>query len=161
MEKRDLYDKNKNVTGKTIFKDDPIPTHYYELIVVIFIENDEGKFLIQRTSQEKGHKLSSTGGHPIHGQSSLDGIIMEVQEELGYTLAKEDVQYVVTVTRNKHIVDLYYTKQNINIEDLVLQASEVESVTWLTREEIEEFINNKEFQKSHGKLFHELIKYLD
>lgn len=74
MEKRDLYDKDKNVTGKTIFKGDPIPSNYYELIVVIFIENDEGKFLIQRTSQSKGHDLASTGGHPIHGQSSFDGI---------------------------------------------------------------------------------------
>lgn len=161
MEKRDLYDKDKNVTGRTIFKGDPIPPNYYELVVVIFIENDEGKFLIQRTSKAKGHELASTGGHPIHGQSSIEGILMEVQEELGYTLLKEDIKFVTTVTRNKHIVDLYYTKQNINIDDLLLQASEVESVTWLTREEIEKLINNKEFHKNHGILFHELLKHLD
>jgi isopentenyldiphosphate isomerase len=161
VEKRDLYDKDKNVTGKFIYKDDVIPPNYYELVVVIFIENDDGKFLIQRTSLAKGHKLASTGGHPIKGQSSIDGIIMEVKEELGYELSKSDIKYVVTVTRNKHIVDLYYTKQNIDTNDLVLQTSEVESVLWLAREEIEKLIINKEFQKSHGKLFHELIKYLD
>lgn len=88
-------------------------------------------------------------------------VLMEFQEELGYSLSKNEVKYITTVKRKKHIVDLYYTKQNINIDELELQASEVESVTWLTREEIEEFIDNKEFHKNHGILFHELIKYLD
>ncbi len=29
MEKRDLYDFNRNLTGKTIFKCDPIPDNNY------------------------------------------------------------------------------------------------------------------------------------
>lgn len=29
MEKRDLYDVNKKLTGKTIFKDEEVPENYY------------------------------------------------------------------------------------------------------------------------------------
>ena len=34
MEKRDLYDKNKVRTGKTIFKGEPIPDGNYIIVVV-------------------------------------------------------------------------------------------------------------------------------
>ena len=161
MEKRDLYDKNKNVTGKFIYKDDNIPDKYYELIVVIFIKNSADQFLIQRTSVSKGHKWASTGGHPVMGQSSKEGILTEVKEELGIDLPKEKIQYVTTIMKKKHIVDLYYITIDINIENLKLQSSEVESVEWLTRKEIEDLINSKKFHKTHGILFHEIINYLE
>ncbi len=47
MEKRDLYDKDRNLADKTIFKNFPIPKGHYILVVLIFIQNSEGKFLIQ------------------------------------------------------------------------------------------------------------------
>ena len=56
MEKRDLYDKDKNLTGKTILKNFPIPKGYYILVVLIFIQNSEGKFLIQKRSKLKNGK---------------------------------------------------------------------------------------------------------
>lgn len=64
MEKRDLYDENRNLTGKMIFKNFPIPNGYYILVVLIFIQNTEGKFLIQKRSKIKNGKFATTGGHP-------------------------------------------------------------------------------------------------
>ena len=43
MEKRDLYDFNRNLTGKTIFKGDPIPDNNYIIVVLVFIQNSDGK----------------------------------------------------------------------------------------------------------------------
>ena len=49
MEKRDLYDENKELTGKTIYKNEEIPEGYFILMVVAFIENNEGLFLIHKS----------------------------------------------------------------------------------------------------------------
>ena len=40
MEKRDLYNENKELTGKTIYKNEEIPEGYFILMIVAFIENE-------------------------------------------------------------------------------------------------------------------------
>ena len=44
MEKRDLYDGNKKLTGLSIYKDEEIPKNNYILIVVLISQNEENKF---------------------------------------------------------------------------------------------------------------------
>ena len=53
IEKRDLYDINRVLTGKTIFKGDSIPDNNYIVVVLVFIQNSDGKFLIQKRSKIK------------------------------------------------------------------------------------------------------------
>ena len=43
MEKRDLYDINRNLTGETIFKDEKTPKDRYILVVLVFIQNSKEK----------------------------------------------------------------------------------------------------------------------
>lgn len=75
MEKRDLYDEYKNKTNETIDKGQPIPKGKYYITVIVFIQNSKNEFLIQKTSLQKGHVWSTTGGHPKAGESSLQGIV--------------------------------------------------------------------------------------
>ena len=82
MEKRDLYNENRELLGKTIFKDEVIPDGSFILMVVGFIENSDGQYLIQKRSGIKGGEWAFTGGHPKHGESSLEGIKTEIIEEL-------------------------------------------------------------------------------
>ena len=37
MEKRDLYDEKRNLTGETIYKGEPVPDGKYIIVVLIFI----------------------------------------------------------------------------------------------------------------------------
>ena len=46
MEQRDLYDINRALTGKTIFKGDSIPYNHYIVVVLVFIQNSEGKLSV-------------------------------------------------------------------------------------------------------------------
>ena len=80
MEKRDLYDGNKKLTGLSIYKDEEIPKNNYILIVVLISQNEENKFLIQKRSKIKDGLWAFTGGHPKSGESSLEGIYTEVKE---------------------------------------------------------------------------------
>lgn len=52
MEKRDLYDKNKVLTGETIHKGEKIPDNRYITVVITFMQNSQGKFLIQKRSEQ-------------------------------------------------------------------------------------------------------------
>ncbi len=67
MERRDLYDINRQLTGETIFKDEPIPDGRYIIVVHVFIQNSDDKFLIQKRSMAKDGKFATTGGHPKSG----------------------------------------------------------------------------------------------
>ena len=82
-EKRDLYDKNLKLTGKTYYKGDKVPEGYYPMVVMIAIENSKGEFLMQKRVPRKGGDYGVTGGHPKSGETPYEGIITEVKEELG------------------------------------------------------------------------------
>ena len=41
MEKRDLYDINRNLTGETIYKNEPTPNGKYITVVLVFIQNSQ------------------------------------------------------------------------------------------------------------------------
>lgn len=57
METRDLYDVHRNLIGKAIKKDDKIPDNTYIMMVVIFIQNNNNDFLIQKRSLNKGGEM--------------------------------------------------------------------------------------------------------
>ena len=47
MEKRDLYDINRNLTGETIYKGEPIPPNKYIVVVLSIIQNSKNEYHIQ------------------------------------------------------------------------------------------------------------------
>lgn len=64
MELRDYYNINKEKTGETYYANVEPTGNNYMLIVVCFIQNSYGYYLIQKASKEKGSKWGTTGGHP-------------------------------------------------------------------------------------------------
>lgn len=161
MEKRDLYDKEKNLTRETIYKGDKVPSGRYYITVLAWIQNDDGKFLIQKRALKKDGKWSTTGGHPVSGQTSEQGIYTEIKEELGLDLRNEKIKLFKTIKTEDDFVDLYYIKANVNINNIVLQEEEVENVKWATTSEIEKMISNGEFSESHAEFYNYCMKYLN
>ena len=160
MEKRDLYDKDKNLTGKTIYKNFPIPKGYYILVVLIFIQNSEGKFLIQKRSKLKNGKFATTGGHPKAGETSIEGAITEVKEEIGLDISKQNMKlfYSGRSDTARVFCDDYYIKMDVpDIENLKLQKSEVDSVYWFSTDEIKKLMQEGKFFASHYDDFEILL----
>lgn len=159
MEKRDLYDQNKKLTGLTIFKDEEIKEGYYILMVVAFIQNSEGKFLIQKRSESKGGEWAFTGGHPKAGESSLEGIKTEVKEELGIEI-DNPILFKEASGKNT-FCDLYYIKQDVDLNEIVVQEEEVSEVKFASIEEIDNLFDNGLFKKGHYMMFKDCLEYLD
>lgn len=160
MEKRDLYDENKELTGKTIYKGQIVPKGKYYITVIIFIQNENNKFLIQKRTPEKNGKWATTGGHPISGKTSKQGIITEVEEELGINLNENNIVLIKTIKTEDDFVDIYYLKENVNMNKIKIQKEEVEKVKWSSEAEIKKLIENGEFSKSHTEFFEVCLNYL-
>ena len=164
LEKRDLYDANRNLTGKTIYKGEKIPEGSYINVVLVFIQNSEGKFLIQKRSERKNGLYATTGGHPKSGEDSLQGVITEVKEEIGIDLKPEDVKLYYGGRSDEEQVfwDDYYVKMDIpNIENLKLQEEEVASVHWFTADEIIDLMKNELFFMNHFEEFEVLLDWIE
>ena len=163
MEKRDLYDINRNLTGETIYKGDSIPDGKFILVVLSFIQNSKDEFLIQKRSVQKGGKYASTGGHAKTGETSIQAMMTEINEELSLN-ANEDELHLVYSGRedeDKIFFDLYYMKKDFSTNSLILQKEEVESVKWMTVNEIKQLISTNEFFDSNVDEFYKILGYLN
>lgn len=49
----DIYDKNRNITGKTIARGELMAEDEYHLVVQVWIKNDENKWLISKRAATK------------------------------------------------------------------------------------------------------------
>ena len=161
MELRDLYDDKKRLTGEVIKKGDAIPTGRYYLTVVVFIENDVGEFLLQKRVKKKDGKWATTGGHPKSGDSSLEGVVTEIKEELGININQNELTLYKTKRTVDDFVDMYYVRKNIDIDKIVLQATEVDDVVWADRKKIQKLISNGDFSSSHIEFYKSCLKFLN
>ena len=161
MELRDLYDENKELTGETIYKGQDVPKGRYYITVVVFIQNSKNEFLLQKRVKKKDGKWATTGGHPVSGETSKQGIITEIKEELGIDIPEENIQLFKTIKTEDDFVDIYYLKEDIDINKIKIQKEEVSDVKWATINDIEKMIKEGEFSESHREFFGDCIKYLN
>ena len=162
MEYQDLYDKDGNKTGEIVLRTrekNNFPEDRFVKIVIIFIKNSEGKYLIQLTSKEKNSVMAATGGHVQAGQSSIEAIYAEVNEELGIDISHDDIKMLGSYTKQRALVDVYYLEKDIDIKDITLQVEEVESVNWYTVEEIKKFIEEGTFRTGNIEGFEMALEY--
>ena len=85
----DLYDKDRNLTGRDQVRGEPIPDGCYHLVVHVWIRTPDGRFLVsQRAADRKSNPLmwETTGGSVLKGETSLEGALRETKEELGIDL---------------------------------------------------------------------------
>ena len=147
MEYLNLYDINGNLLKEKGIRG--VKTDNLVGIVIIFIENSKGEFLIQKTSSEKDSLFATTGGHVTYGLTFKDAIIKEVEEELGIDISNDNIIEVNTYIREFYIQKVFYLKKDINIEDIIIQESEVDYVKWIDKDSINKLIENKEFRESN------------
>ncbi len=160
MELLEIYNDQGKPTGKTVVRGDKnlkLEDNEHIAVGVVFIENSNHEFLIQKTSKEKGGYYSSTGGHITKGETPLSSILREIEEELGITVTKDEIKSLDFINNGIPIMFLFYMQKDINIDDIKVQKEEVDYVEYKSIDEIEKLINNNEMLKSHGMLFKEIL----
>lgn len=143
----DIYDLNRNPTGRTHRRGDPLAPLDFHLVVHVWIMNSNGEFLISQRAPTKGYPLmwECTGGSALAGDDSRAAAIREVQEELGLGLTQGRGVCVFTIVRRNDFCDVWLFTQNFEIEDVRLQKSETVDVRWATEGEIRGMVESGEF----------------
>ena len=160
-EYRELFADKRKVTGKKMLKDGIQPKGLKYVTVAVFIYNTKiHKFLIQKRTADKGGKFGTTSGHPIFGQSSLEGMITEIKEEIGLDVDKDSLKLVDTIERKKKYVDIYFMETDKKLDNFSIQKEELEEVQWMNKKEIDLLYSKNKFKKTHYKYFNKLLEYV-
>jgi 8-oxo-dGTP pyrophosphatase MutT (NUDIX family) len=160
-ELRDLYDINSNKTNKTYRKGDLIPEGYYPMVVMVVIRNSNGEFLMQKRVESKGGDWGVTGGHPKSGETSIEGIITEVKEELGLDFSEENFIEYDSGCDGKDCYNMYFVTKDININDITIQQEELSEVRWFTMDELKGMVNSGELNEDQIACFNKVCNYLN
>lgn len=108
----------------------------------IFILNEKGEILCHERSKNKerfpGAWSTHFGGHVVEGESFKIGALKELEEELGLNV--NAFQLIAWRTSKKDVSRIwvrdFITMYTGSIDDLVLQKSEIDSVKWMSAQEI-------------------------
>lgn len=149
MELWDVYDCNRVKTGRTHERGKPMLAGDYHLVVVIWVLNSKGQFLVtKRTPNKRFPNLwEPTGGSAVTGDTSLDAALREVKEETGLTLEPENGKIILSNRLDEYpdFLDVWLFKQDFDISEVVLQEGETCDAKWATEQEIRSMIDTGEF----------------
>ena len=162
MEYLQVFDENKKKLEEKVSRDEKynLPSDRRFMIVLIFIENSKGEFLLQKTSKSRQSCIATTGGHVTYGDSALETVVKECKEELGIDVSANKITYIDTVLFKNCFLETFYTKMELDPSNLTLQTEEVESVKWYTKDEISEFIKQNEFREGNIKPYEKILEYI-
>lgn len=159
-EERDLYNEKLELTNKTYFKGDEIPSNYFPMVVMIAIQNSNGEFLMQKRVESKGGDWGVTGGHPKHGETPEQGIITEVKEELGIDISNQKIIEFERGCDGKDCYIMYYTNMDLDIDKLVIQLDELSEVKWFSMEKLQQMVDIGELNKDQVEFFNKCVEFL-
>jgi len=149
MELWDVYDVNRNKTGKTMVRGENFEEGAYHMVVHICIFNSKGEMLIQQRQPFKEGWPNlwdiTVGGSAVQGDSSQTAAERELQEELGISLNLQGIRPNMTINFDRGFDDIYLIEKDIDLSELKLQYEEVQNAKWATKEEILEMIAAGEF----------------
>lgn len=117
----------------------------YRLSCFIWVINDNEEILLQQrlaSSKKMPNMWGTTAGGVKLGETSLDGAIRELFEELGINVTKDELEFIGSNKRINDYVEVWLCKKNIDLKELKLEPTEVQNAKWLLVKEFEEMINN-------------------
>ncbi|MCM1988922.1 NUDIX hydrolase [Oceanirhabdus seepicola] len=144
----DIYDINGHKTGEVFMRGETLKEGQYYLAANIWIINSNFEILIQKRSELKNFSpniWATHGGCVSAGETSLNGCIREVYEEIGIEIPAKDIKPLTRTTSGKLIMDNYIVVQEFNISSAKLQVEEVSEIKWVSLDELVHMAKNKEF----------------
>jgi len=154
----DVLDENGNKTGEIRSRKDVHEKGLWHRIALLAIANDRNEILIQ----QRGANVSkfpnlwdlSVASHVAAGQTSLNTILREVNEEIGFQIPRKitvlDFQFI-TSFRNHHTIgniienqfyDLFLLRENINLDQITFNDNEVQNIQYLNYTAIQKLMKS-------------------
>ena len=175
MEIVDLIDENGNIRGGETRKN----AHKQGLMhmasgLIIFCQIKGKYFLLSQQRSYKKEKNAglwdiSASGHIPSGETPLNSLIREAEEELGLTFNPDEFTLLGKFWRHEVYSEdfieneldyIYIIEKNIDLKDITIQEEEVENAAYIEVTEFKNMLKNRQAVNREG-VWEEFFKYLD
>lgn len=150
MEIFDLYDKYLNLLPNKMVRGEQNGPGEYHIVVHVWIKSGD-KYLMQQRSKTTDRfpfQWASCGGAVTTGEDSKSTAQREVLEEMGIDIDIDKYEFkkhfFVETEYSNYVIALYVVEEDIKLEDLVLQESEVKRCQYFTLDEIKTKIKKRQ-----------------
>ena len=146
MEYNDIYDENRQLTGRVHRRGSSWKQGEYGLVVCVWVYDGRGRVLMTRRAQEKSFAgtWENSGGAAKAGETSRQAIARELFEETGIRAEEEEFHLLCQAQEGHTIYDFYALKRQVRLSDIVLQPGETDDVRWATFNEVHAMIRRRQ-----------------
>ena len=132
VEYNDIYDRNRNLTGRLHQRGTVWNPGEFGLVVCVWVYDGRGHFLLTRRAPGKSFAgtWENSGGAAKAGETSLQAIARELFEETGIRAAEEEFELLDTDRDKNTFYDFYCLKREVSLKDIVLLPGETDGVQW-------------------------------
>ncbi len=132
MEFNDIYDENRNLTGRVHKRGTPWQPGEYGLVVCVWVYDGQGRILLTRRAKGKSFAgtWENSGGAAQAGETSRQAIARELFEETGIRAEEEEFELLDSDRDRNTFYDFYGLKRQVAIRDIVLLPGETDAVQW-------------------------------
>lgn len=154
MEQFDIYNSRKLKNGELGVRGTPLKNGQYRYVVRVIIFNLKGdKVLIQQRQASKSSwpnfwDFTAAGGL-LAGESLAEGAGRELFEETGIVYDFSETPSRMTVRFYEGWSEIFLIQRDIEINNLKLQNSEVQTAKWVSEPELLKLINTGKFIPFH------------
>lgn len=146
MEWNDIYDKNRNLTGKRHRRGTAWKPGEYGLVVCVWVYDGKGNLLLTRRAKGKSFAgtWENSGGAAKAGENSRQAICRELFEETGIQAQPEEFE-LLSSDRDAHThYDFYCLQRQTPLNEIVLLPGETDGVQWADFDTIHEMIRTRQ-----------------
>ncbi len=145
MEYNDIYDQNRNLTGKVHLRGTPWGKGEYGLVVCVWVADGKGNLLLTRRAPEKtfAGTWENSGGAAQAGETSRQAIARELYEETGIRAGEGEFQLIGSGRDQNTHFDYYTLVRSTPLEEIRLLPGETDAAQWVTFRQVHELIRKK------------------
>ncbi len=162
MELNDIYDENRQLTGRVHQRGTPWKPGEYGLVVCVWVYDGKGHILLTRRAKGKSFAgtWENSGGAAKAGETSRQAIVRELFEETGIRAEEDEFELLDSDMDRNTIYDFYCLKRRISLKDIVLLPGETDAVQWASFGKIHWMIHSGRICKIIGHQFFRQEKML-
>lgn len=155
MELNDVYDKNRNLTGRLHRRGTRWRLGEYGLVVCVWVYDGKGNLLLTRRAPGKSFAgtWENSGGAVKAGETSRAAIARELFEETGIRAGEEEFELLCSDRDRSTHYDFYCLKRTTPLTQIVLLPGETDGVQWASMEDVRQMVRNGEICKIIGRQF--------
>lgn len=146
MEWNDIYDSQRNLTGRKHLRGTPWKKGEYGLVVCVWVYDGKGNLLLTRRAPGKSFAgtWENSGGAAQAGEDSRSAIVRELFEETGIRAEPEEFELIGSDRDKYFFYDFYCLKSQVTLDQIVLLPGETDGAKWVSMAQVHEMVRSGE-----------------